>query len=391
MRALLLTLFACGFLLPAQAQNPNDIIITEVMQNPDAVFDSNGEWFEVLNTTSSAIDLQGWSIYDLGSDSTTIDASVVVEAGDFAVMCRNGVSGTNGGVPCDYEYSGFLLGNSGDEIYIGLPNGTVIDFIEYDGGPSWPDPTGASMILVCNDDDGTTAACDEDPRTWANNDADNWTESLDRESNYTQFVDTDRGSPGAPGSQASVLPVELTRFEALQHAGGVALTWATASEWNNAGFEIQRQAAAGAFETLGFVAGNGTTNEPQTYGYRVEALPPGRHVFRLKQVDFDGAFEYSPEVEVAVELTQRFALSEAYPNPFNPATQFTLAVDRRQTVSVEVFNLLGQRVRTLFAGTLEANAPRTFTFDARDLPSGLYLYRVSGETFAATRQMTLLK
>lgn len=86
-----------------------------------------------------------------------------------------------------------------------------------------------------------------------------------------------------------------------------------------------------------------------------------------------------------------FVLSAAYPNPFNPRTSFSLTTERRQEVTVEIFNILGISVKRLFSGTMEANETRTFTFEADDLPSGVYLYRVSGESFTATRQMTLLK
>ena len=86
-----------------------------------------------------------------------------------------------------------------------------------------------------------------------------------------------------------------------------------------------------------------------------------------------------------------FTLSAAHPNPFNPRTSFSLSVHERQTVTVEVFNLLGVRVQHLYSGTMEAGETRTFTFAADNLPSGIYLYRVQGESFTATRQMTLLK
>lgn len=95
--------------------------------------------------------------------------------------------------------------------------------------------------------------------------------------------------------------------------------------------------------------------------------------------------------EAVGEQPDGFVLSPAYPNPFNPQTTFSLEVDERQEVKVEVFNLLGRSVKVLFEGTMEANDARTFTFDAGDLPSGIYLYRVQGENFTATRQMTLLK
>ncbi len=94
-----------------------------------------------------------------------------------------------------------------------------------------------------------------------------------------------------------------------------------------------------------------------------------------------------------VEATQSegYVLTPAYPNPFNPSTTFSLTVDVRQQVAVEVFNLLGQRVDVLFEGMMEEDETRTFTFDGSDLPSGIYLYRVTGSRFVATRHVTLLK
>lgn len=95
--------------------------------------------------------------------------------------------------------------------------------------------------------------------------------------------------------------------------------------------------------------------------------------------------------DVTTEQPDEFVLSAAYPNPFNPQTSFSLRVEERQDVTVEVFNLLGRPVKVLFEGTMDADETRTFTFEAGDLPSGIYLYRVRGEDFTATRQMTLLK
>ena len=186
------------------------------------------------------------------------------------------------------------------------------------------------------------------------------------------------------------LPVELASFEALRDGPNVLLKWATASETNNAGFEVQHQSDEG-FRALAFIEGAGTTTKPQSYAYRVEDLAPGPHTFRLKQLDFDGSFEYSPEVEVTVGLPGKYLLSEAYPNPFNPRTRFTLAVARPQQVRIEVYNALGQQVATLHDGVLEANKTHAFVFDAGALASGVYVLRISGETFAATRTLTLLK
>ena len=193
-----------------------------------------------------------------------------------------------------------------------------------------------------------------------------------------------------------LLPVELVSIEAVADADAVVLSWRTASETNNAGFELQHasvgvQRDAPTFEPIAFVEGHGTTATPQTYTYRVEALEPGPHRFRLKQLDFDGSFAYSPEVEVFVALPEAFVLTAAYPNPFKPSTSFSLMVKRRQQVEVAIYDALGRLVRTLYRGTMEAEQARAIVFEASDLPNGLYVIRALGETFVATRKVMLIK
>jgi hypothetical protein len=193
----------------------------------------------------------------------------------------------------------------------------------------------------------------------------------------------------------TVLPVELTRFEARLDGQSVMLSWETASETNNAGFAVlhttnPKGEADQWLEAL-FVEGHGTTTEAQSYHYRLEGLNPGTHRFRLKQIDYDGTFAYSPEVEVTVELAEAYRLSAAYPNPFNPQASFTLAVRRAQKVRVAVYNLLGQRVAVLHEGVLPANETHRFVFEAGRLASGLYMIRAEGKQFAATRQVMLAK
>jgi len=95
--------------------------------------------------------------------------------------------------------------------------------------------------------------------------------------------------------------------------------------------------------------------------------------------------------EMVVDFPQGYTLSELYPNPFNPQVHFSLDVAQSQQVRIEVFNTLGRRIDVLQDGLLPGRGTRTFTFDAGSLPSGVYLLRVTGETFAATRTMTLLK
>ena len=156
---------------------PSEVIITEIMQNPASVSDANGEWFEIYNSGSSNIDINGWIISDNGSDNHLIDDEIIISSSQYFVFGRNADIASNGGVNVDYEYSGFTLGNSDDEIVIFSSDGvTEIDRVEYDGGQSWPDPTGASMTL-------SNLASD-------NNIGSNW------QTSDTAYGDGDLGTPG---------------------------------------------------------------------------------------------------------------------------------------------------------------------------------------------------
>ena len=187
-----------------------------------------------------------------------------------------------------------------------------------------------------------------------------------------------------------LLPVELTSFDALVSGNAAVLGWETSSELNNAGFEVQ-QKMNDDFVAIGYVSGNGTTDEAQSYSYTTGALAAGTHTFRLKQIDFDGTFAYSDEVSVEVTLETPSLMSKAYPDPFNPQTQFTLTIARQQEVSIQVFDLLGRQVQTLYTGELAASEAHQFTFQASNLPSGRYFIRAVGEYFNNTQTVTLLK
>ena len=188
------------------------------------------------------------------------------------------------------------------------------------------------------------------------------------------------------------LPVELVQFDAVADEADVHLSWQTTSETSNAGFEVQhRRGEAASFVQAGFVQGAGTTTEVQRYRYQIADLPPGQHTFRLKQVDFDGSVQYSNEVAVEISLPTRYHLSGAYPNPFNPQTQFELVVREAQRVRAEVYNMLGQRVAVLYDGAVQDGVLTRLTFEAGNLSSGSYLLRVQGEAFTATRRMALIK
>ncbi|MEM1128752.1 MAG: S8 family serine peptidase [Bacteroidota bacterium] len=199
------------------------------------------------------------------------------------------------------------------------------------------------------------------------------------------------------GALGLSLPVELTRFEAVQTGSDILLNWETATETNNAGFEVQMQAAGGAAEetsawtVVDFIPGQGTTTRAQVYRHRVPDPMPGQYRLRLRQVDFDGAFEVHPAVEIAVSAPGGHFLSEAYPNPFNPTAQIRFTVNETQPIRISVHDLLGREVAILHDGLLPAGPAHAFTVQGETWPSGLYFVRAQGRGFQAIRRLTLLK
>ena len=191
-----------------------------------------------------------------------------------------------------------------------------------------------------------------------------------------------------------IIPVELTSFAANVNENNVTLNWTTATELNNQGFDVERNSGNG-FEKIGFVAGFGTSTEIHTYSYVDGSLQEGSYTYRLKQVDFDGTFEYSDVVEVDVLAPDVFALEQNYPNPFNPSTtiNFSLAADSK--VSLTVFDILGQEVANLINGNVAAGS-HEINFNASNVNSGVYFYRidatgVDGTNFTSVKKMILTK
>jgi hypothetical protein len=129
---------------PPPPPPPGKIVITEFVPNPKAVSDTNGEWFEIHNAGTSAVSLTGWTIKDDGSNSHTI-SGLTIQPGQYAVLGKNSDTATNGGVPVDYKYSSFTLGNSGDSIILVDNLGAEVDKVAYTSG--WGIPDGASLSL----------------------------------------------------------------------------------------------------------------------------------------------------------------------------------------------------------------------------------------------------
>jgi hypothetical protein len=186
------------------------------------------------------------------------------------------------------------------------------------------------------------------------------------------------------------IPVELVSFTAELIDDNVLLKWITATETNNSGFEIERKQYDSGWEEIGFVAGHGTTTEIQHYTFTDNDVNPGKYQYKLKQIDYDGTFEYSHIVEVEILFVNEFSLSQNFPNPFNPSTKIEYSIPQASQVRIKVFDILGNEIETIVneektAGTYE------LTWYAENLPSGVYFYQLQAGQHTAVKKMLLLK
>jgi hypothetical protein len=191
------------------------------------------------------------------------------------------------------------------------------------------------------------------------------------------------------------IPVELTSFIASVIGGKVVLNWITATELNNSGFEIQRLKDSNVeelqnWEAIGFVRGNGTTTEKSFYTFADQNPFVRTTYYRLKQIDFDGSYEYSNIVEVDFSLPIKFSLEQNYPNPFNPSTKIIWQSPVAGHQTLTVYDVLGNEIVKLVdefkpAGSYEID------FNASKLSSGVYFYQIQAGTFVETKKMILIR
>ena len=194
---------------------------------------------------------------------------------------------------------------------------------------------------------------------------------------------------------ASLIPVELASFTATSNENSVTLNWSTATETNNSGFSVERKTSRDeSWIEIGFVPGSGTTTERMSYSYIDENLNMGNYSYRLKQIDYDGKTEYSNAILVEVAAPDKYVLLQNYPNPFNPSTTIGFSIPQTSNVSIDIFNVVGERVASLVNQTLEAGY-HSVDFNASNLSSGTYIYQLkaSGQngTFVETKKMLLMK
>lgn len=192
-----------------------------------------------------------------------------------------------------------------------------------------------------------------------------------------------------------VVPVELISFNATVDNDVVNLSWETATELNNQGFEVQKRYEHTGYISVGFVEGHGTTTEKQNYSFQERNLQEGKIFYRLRQIDFDGTFDYSNEIEVVVNLPVEFKLQQNYPNPFNPSTKIAFSIPSDSKVVISLYNIIGQKVMDITNKEYQTGR-HEIVFNGNGLTSGTYIYKItvnsnSGESYSAIRKMVLIK
>lgn len=189
------------------------------------------------------------------------------------------------------------------------------------------------------------------------------------------------------------VPVELESFSATHTTEGkVLLSWQTASELNNRGFEVQRKFMNSDFATIGFVEGKGTTTEKQYYNFIDSPSENGLYTYRLKQLDYDGKLNYSNEVEINLQTFSYLVLEQNYPNPFNDRTSLRFSTAYNNWITLKLFDILGREVLTVVNEILRPGIyEREINFSNYNFPGGMYFYELSDGKLTLVKKMIYLK
>jgi hypothetical protein len=191
------------------------------------------------------------------------------------------------------------------------------------------------------------------------------------------------------------LPVELTSFTATLQGTSALLHWATATETNNSGFQIERSVeGSGVWTEVAFINGAGTSNSPKIYSYEDKNLTPGKYIYRIKQIDNDGTTTiYNPNAlpQVDAGVSNTLHLRGNYPNPFNPTTTLQFSVPQDGYASLKVYDMLGQEVAMLYSGVAKAGHYISTTFNASKFASGIYFARLQFNGQSLVQRMLMTK
>ncbi len=402
-----------NFTTTGSAPSFPSIVVNEYFNGGTSV----SEWYELL-VLKDNLDLRNFKIRDYsnagGFTQTPLTfANTIfwssVKKGSFIVVYTSGTGQPTGDTDFSDKkvvlsatdatyFSGptFTIAGGNDVVEIFDANGTHVHAMSHG---SYPGGTYTSVAQPRVNAIGSSSSGDI-VRMINVSSVNDFTDSTKIEHKIGSFA-----TPGLPNDATettfvtTVLPVELVSLSAVAHNSSVMLHWSTATELNNYGFEIERRPAISQLEwkKIGFVDGNGTTNAPKEYSFVDNNSSSGKFSYRLKQIDRDGKFEYSQEVEVTVgQLPKEFALTQNYPNPFNPTTTIQYSIPAGadghpfQSVSLKIYDSIGREVATL-VNEIKETGYYSVTFDASKLSSGIYFAKLQSGDQIQLKKMMLIK
>lgn len=355
--------------------------------NPNIMFASSGAL--IFKSSNGGVN---WTNVTVGLPNRTI-TSVYIHPSDENIVLL-----TFSGFGTDKVYKSTNGGSSWVSIDGPLPDAPVNDLFIYTSNPGKPNTyfVATDIGVFVTDDNGIT-----------------WTEipsgipnTVIMHLDYSDSTKMLRAATHGRGVYEAyidfTIPVELTSFDASIENKVVYLYWSTASETNNSHFEVERKLKNQDWEKIGEVGGAGTITIPQSYSYKDDfsfKSYEGKILYRLKQIDFDGSFEYSKVISVDANFTPTvFAISQNYPNPFNPNTKISYSIPgvEEKLVTIKVYDLIGKEVSVLVNDFKPAGNYQT-EFNAAELPSGIYFYLYEAfdakgiKIHSEVRKMTLLK
>ena len=348
---------------------------------------SNGDLNGLNKGTIIVIYKAGSKSSSLPADHFTIaDGYICIPSNDPTFMESGGtwasLTGYDGINPASNAillYSSNLFTNTLTGIFCVQYGSSSSSTTEFDGGYG-------DVVLP-----GTTTFYTGQSIYWSGNDPETeatvpgkWTEQSDASA-----------SPTTTNPGQTALPVELTSFSGSVVKNSVYLTWKTATEVNNYGFDVERSSGNEGWQKIGFVAGNGNSNSPKNYSFTDTPSDGISFSYRLKQIDIDGNFKYYDVVTVNLTASSEAQLLQNNPNPFNPSTTIKFYTPNTSDVTIRIYDMLGREVTTLFNQRTTAGYHVVFWNgkDSRgeEVSSGVYLYRLTAGNFSETKKMNLLK
>ncbi|CAF3743552.1 unnamed protein product [Rotaria sp. Silwood1] len=187
------------------------------------------------------------------------------------------------------------------------------------------------------------------------------------------------------------VPVEMETFNSNVHGNDVELNWTTTYEINNSGFDIERKLSGSDWVKIANVIGHGTSYHSNNYSYADGKLSSGGYKYRLKQIDYNGNYKYYDLIaQVSIGVPSKYLIEQNYPNPFNPATTINYEIPNSNFVSLKVYDNTGRIVANL-VNEIQPGGFYSVKFNAANLASGIYFYKITAGDFNAVKKLMLVK